>query len=293
MPVFRIERTHDYTVMSNHHLKNPRLSLKAKGLLSMMLSFPDEWNYSEHGLAKICKEGVDAIHSAIKELEKTGYMERHQLRDKGGRIVDTEYVIFERPKEPDTGAPDTASPDTENPDMDDPDMDTPDMEGPDAAAPDAEKPEELNIKQSTTKKTNTKPLNTQSFLPSVPLRETDGLTDGSAELFDIHKRIEYGILCDQYRREQVDELVELMLEVQMNQGKTIRLGQNSEFPTAYVQGRFAKIGRDHMEKVLDGINENTTSVKNTRSYLLSALFNSVSTLDNHYTMRVNHDFYGG
>ena len=123
--------------------------------------------------------------------------------------------------------------------------------------------------------------------------EADGQTDGSAELYDIHERIEYDFLCDQYRREQVDELVELMLEVQMNQGKTIRLGQNSEFPTAYVQGRFAKIGRVHMEKVLDAINENTAAVKNTRSYLLSALFNAVSTLDNHYTMLVNHDFYNG
>ena len=112
MPVFRIERTRDYTVMSNHHLKNPDLSLKAKGLLSMMLSFPDGWNYSERGLASICKEGVDAIHSAIKELESTGYMERHQLRGKGGRIVDTEYVIYEKPH-----TPDMAPPDTENPDM--------------------------------------------------------------------------------------------------------------------------------------------------------------------------------
>ena len=101
MPVFRIERTRDYTVMSNHHLKNPQLSLKAKGLLSMMLSFPDEWNYSERGLASICKEGVDAIHSAIKELEAARYMERHQIRGKGGRIVDTEYIIFEKPHEPD------------------------------------------------------------------------------------------------------------------------------------------------------------------------------------------------
>ena len=73
----------------------------------MMLSFPDGWNYSERGLASICKEGVDAIHSAIKELESTGYMERHQLRGKGGRIVDTEYVIYEKPHTPDMAPPDT------------------------------------------------------------------------------------------------------------------------------------------------------------------------------------------
>ena len=277
MPVFRVERTHDYTVMSNHHLKNSQLSLKAKGLLSMMLSFPDEWNYSERGLASICKEGVDAIHSAIKELENAGYMERHQLRGKGGKIVDTEYVIYEKPHQPDM-----APPDTENPDLDEPY----------AAEPDTGNPGELNTQIPNTQKTNTKISRTQSFSPPAPSRGDDGLTDGSEQLFEIHEQIEYDVLCEQYRKEQVDELVELMLEVHMNRGKTIRLGQNNEFPTAYVQGRFAKIRRDHIEKVLDGINDNTTAVKNTRSYLLAALFNSVSTLDNHYTMLVNHDFYG-
>ena len=91
----------------------------------------------------------------------------------------------------------------------------------------------------------------------------------------------------------MDELVELMLEVEMSRSKTIRLGQNNEFPTAYVQGRFAKITHEHMEKVLDAINENTVAVRNTKAYLLAALFNAVSTIDNHYTMLVNHDFYGG
>ena len=278
MPVFRIERTHDYTVMSNHHLKNPQLSLKAKGLLSMMLSFPDEWNYSERGLASICKEGVDAIHSAIKELEKAGYMERHQLRGKGGKIVDTEYVIFEKPHQLDM-----APPDTENPDM----------AGPDAAEPDTGNPGELNTQIPNTQKINTQGLSAQSFSPPTPSWEDDGRTDGAAQLFEIRDRIDYELLCRQFRQEQVDELVELMLEVEMSRSKTIRLGQNNEFPTAYVQRRFAKISHEHLEKVLDAINENTVAVKNTKAYLLAALFNSVSTLDNHYTMLVNHDFYGG
>ena len=279
MPVFRIERTRDYTVMSNHHLKNPDLSLKAKGLLSMMLSFPDGWNYSERGLASICKEGVDAIHSAIKELESTGYMERHQLRGKGGRIVDTEYVIYEKPH-----TPDMASPDKENPDMD----------SPDAAAPEPENPGELNNKKPNTKKSNTQVFNTQSFTPPAPSRgDEDGMTDGLTERAEIRDQIEYESLLEEYSREQVDELVELMLEVQMNRGKSIRLGRDAEFPTAFVQHRFSQIGREHIEKVLGGIHENTTEVKNTKAYLLSALFNSVSTLDNHYAMRVNHDLYGG
>ena len=280
MPVFRIERTHDYTVMSNHHLKNPQLSLKAKGLLSMMLSFPDEWNYSERGLASICKEGVDAIHSAIKELEAARYMERHQIRGKGGRIVDTEYIIYEKPREPGMASPDTRKPD---------------MAPPDADEPVPDNPGELNTEKPNTKKSKTQVFSTQSFSPPAPSsqEDEDGMTDGITEKCEIRDQIEYESLLEQYDRQQVDELVELMLEVQMNRGKSIRLGRDAEFPTAYVQHRFSQIGREHIEKVLDGIRENTTAVKNTKAYLLSALFNSVSTLDNHYTMRVNHDLYGG
>ena len=125
MAVFRIEKTRDYTVMSNHHLRNVGLSLKSKGLLSMMLSLPDDWNYTTRGLAKICKEGTDSIGSALKELERAGYIVRNRLRDSKGKIVDVEYVIYETPHPPDTGQPcedepDTACPDTENPDMDNP-----------------------------------------------------------------------------------------------------------------------------------------------------------------------------
>lgn len=129
MAVFRIERTRDYTVMSNHHLRDKALSLKSKGLLSMMLSLPEDWNYTTRGLAKICKEGVDAIGGALRELEAAGYIVRHQLRDRQGRISDTEYVIYEQPQpkapdtpHPDTAGPDTASPDTENPYLDKPDI---------------------------------------------------------------------------------------------------------------------------------------------------------------------------
>ena len=120
MAVYRVQRTRDYTVMSNYHLRDKNLTLKSKGLLSMILSLPDEWNYTTRGLAAICKEGVDAIGSALKELETAGYIVRRQLRGANGRITDTEYIIYERPhpredSTPDTPAPGTDSPDTENP----------------------------------------------------------------------------------------------------------------------------------------------------------------------------------
>ena len=124
MAVYRVQRTRDYTVMSNYHLKDKGLTLKSKGLLSMILSLPEEWNYTTRGLASICKEGVDAIGSALKELETAGYIVRRQLRGANGRITDTEYIIYEQPqpKKPDMLPPDVVSPDTENPDMVRPDM---------------------------------------------------------------------------------------------------------------------------------------------------------------------------
>lgn len=120
MAVFRIEKTRDYTVMSNHHLRNAGLSLKSKGLLSMMLSLPEDWNYTTRGLAKICKEGTDSIGSALKELERAGYIVRNRLRDSKGKIVDVEYVIYETPHLPEPDGPDEAAcPGMENPDMHD------------------------------------------------------------------------------------------------------------------------------------------------------------------------------
>ena len=105
MAVFRVEKTRDYTVMGNHHLKDRRLSLRAKGLLSGMLSLPEEWDYTLKGLSVISKEGVDAIGEAVKELERTGYIIRSRQRDDHGRLRGMEYVIYERPQQPGTNPP--------------------------------------------------------------------------------------------------------------------------------------------------------------------------------------------
>ena len=298
MAVYRVERTRDYTVMSNHHLKDTALSLKAKGLLSMFLSFPDDWNYSTRGLAAICKEGVEAIGNTIKELEKAGYIIRRQLRGANGRITDTEYIIYEQPQEPertgpdmdrpDTTPPDTASPDTGNPDMVDPDAAGPDMDG-----PDAENHAQLNINQSTTQKSNTQRSNTHSFPPSAPPAPVEGMKEIFERRDEIRAQIEYDFLAIPSNRAQLDEFVEIMLEVALTRTPTMKIGRDAEYPTAFVQQRLQQITATHIEKVLDGIRENTTRVWNTRAYLLAALFNAPSTMDNHYTMQVNHDLHNG
>lgn len=300
MAVYRVERTRDYTVMSNHHLKDTSLSLKAKGLLSLMLSLPDDWNFNMRGLSSICKEGLEAIGNALKELEKAGYMVRNQLRGANGRITDTEYIIYERPQEPAPADPDTAGPDTPPPDTTLPYPGNPDVVEPDMADPSAENPALLNTKKSNTKKLNTQRPNIHSFpppAPSTPPAAPAAPVEGMKEIFerreDIKAQIEYDLIADPCNQTQLDEFVEIMLEVALSRSPTMKIGRDAEYPTAFVQQRFEQLNSEHIRKVLDGIQENTTRVWNTRAYLLAALFNAPATTDNHYTMLVNHDMSNG
>ena len=290
MAVFRIERTRDYTVMSNHHLRDKALSLKSKGLLSMMLSLPEDWNYTTRGLAKICKEGVDAIGGALRELESAGYIVRHQMRDRQGRISDTEYVIYEQPqpKAPDTPQPDTASPDTENPYL---------------ADPDTEKPAELNIEKSKTQKSNTQGSSTDS----IPFRgfaaarppERKGRDAMSVEEMQSYRdlvleNIEYDHLCREFAtyREDLDEIVELIVETVCARRKTTRIA-GADFPHEVVRSRFLKLDSSHIEFVMECLHNNTTEVRNMKQYLLTVLFNAPTTMNTHYTAQVNHDMHAG
>ena len=134
MAVFRIEKTRDYTVMSNHHLRNAGLSLKSKGLLSMILFLPEDWNYITRSPSKICKDGTDRIGSVLKALERAGYIVCNRMRDSKGKIMDEEYVIYETPHPPDTGQPFEDEPDTACPDTETTDMDNPYLERGDASA---------------------------------------------------------------------------------------------------------------------------------------------------------------
>lgn len=268
--------------MANYHLRDKTLSLKAKGLLSLMLSLPEDWDYTTKGLACICKDGVDSICATIKELEKAGYVQRRRLRDAQGRLTDVEYTILEKPVSP--PAP-SDSPKRENPVLDNPVLGFPEQ-----GKPKQEKPAQLNIQELNIDQSNTDLSNTHSFLPAQA--PSEGQKDARDEREKIKHQIEYDWLRQQYRTEPLDELVEIMLEVAMNRSPTIRIGRDAEYPTAYVQERFSKINVMHIERVMDGIADNHTQVRNTRAYLLASLFNSVSTLDNHCTMQYNHDFGG-
>lgn len=132
--------------MANHHLRNRELSLKAKGLLSLMLSLPEDWDYTTKGLSCICKDGVDSICATIKELEKAGYVKRRRLRDAQGRLSDLEYTILEKP-EPLPSPPE--SPQRENPVVVKPDVVEPDVDNPELGKPHTENPAQLSIQEVT------------------------------------------------------------------------------------------------------------------------------------------------
>ena len=252
--------------MSNHHLRNMEISLKAKGLLSVMLSLPDNWDYTIKGLSIINKEGLDSIRSTIHELEVAGYVERKRTRDPRGRFHTSEYIIREKP----------VSPVSENPTLDVPTQ-VPPMSG---------NPTQISKEEIIKDKSITDLSITHSFFQP---QETEGM-NGNDERNRIKNQIEYDCMAERYSKRQLDELVEIMLEVALNRSQTIRIGRDQEYPREYVQERFSKINASHIERVMEGIEDNQTPVKSTKAYLLAVLFNSVSTLDHYYTIQANADY---
>ncbi|MBD5462687.1 MAG: helix-turn-helix domain-containing protein [Lachnospiraceae bacterium] len=284
MAVFRVEKTKDFTVMSNFHLRDVELSLKAKGLLSLMLSLPEDWDYTTKGLACICKDGVDSITSALKELENHGYLTRQRTRYENGRLGDITYTIHEKPvgQEEKEELPEQEKPKRENPRQ--------------VNLKQAE-PEQGNHAQLNTEQSNTDGLNTyQSIYPAEP--EAAACHDGMdrmelAEAYReiIHENIEYDILAERYGKQRMDETVELMLEVILSKRPYIRIA-GDDFPREVVRSRFLKINSSHLEYVFDCIDRNTTKVGNIKAYLLTALYNAPATMDSYYRAEVNHGLYG-
>ena len=298
MAVFRVEKTKDFTVMSNHHLRNVSLSLKAKGLLSLMLSLPDNWDYTTKGLAHICKDGVDSISSAIKELEKQGYLTRRRLRDYHGRLGDIEYVIHEKPVLPE-GHDTVLPPKRENPRQVNPRQVNPRQVKPVLGKPEQEKPAQLNIQESITEKSITDRSNTHHSIYPASGRTPGDNAEMDRDRIDridtyreiIKENIEFEALVHRYGYERVDELVELMLQTVLSQRPYIRIA-GDDYPREVVKSRFLKVNFSHVEYVFDCLDNNTTKVRNIKSYLLAALYNAPTTMDSYYRAEVNHDLYG-
>jgi len=277
MAVYRVNKTRGYTVMANFHLRDKNLSLKAVGLLSKMLSFNDGWKFSTRGLASICKEGPDAILSALRELESCGYLVRHRQRDAKGRMSNTVFEIYEEPQ--------PVSPRTENPHMENPDMDNPDMD-----KPHKDIPAQRNTEQEITQEEKTNLSNYQS----INLDGMDGIDMRSRYEELIRDNLELDILAQNSRldMDRISEMVEIMLDVVCSTKPTIRIN-GEDMPQQVVKSRFLKLNSSHIEYILDAMRDCPSDIRNIRAYMLTVLYNASLTIDNYYSALVNRDMYGG
>ena len=272
----RNNRTRDFTVMGNIHLRDKNLSLKAVGLLSKMLSFNDSWQFSTRGLAAICKEGPDAILSTLKELEENGYLVRHRSRDDKGRLVTTEFDIYESPQ---TGLPHGENPHRENPDVANPDVEN----------PHGDYPAQLNTDQVITQERNPLSKNNQS----INLDGMDRMDERNRYEEIIRQNLDYDILCQdpKFDNDRFQEMIDIMLDAVCSTAPTIRIN-GEDMPQQVVKSRFLKLNSSHIEYVFEVMNKNPADIRNIKAYLLTALYNASLTIDNYYSALVNHDFYG-
>ena len=276
MAVYRVNKNRSYTVMANYHLRDKKLSLKAVGLLSKMLSFNDGWQFSTKGLSMICKEGPDAVLAALRELEDHGYLVRHRQRDSKGRMSNTVFEIYEQPQ--------PVSPHRENPDVDNPDMDNPHMEN-----PHGENPAQLNTNQVITNERNNSLRNYQS----INLDGMDRMDEREQYRELIRDNLEIDIRSQDrhYDLDRVNEIVEIMLDAVCSTSPTIRIN-GEDMPQPVVKSRFLKLDSGHIDYVLQAMNDCPSDIRNIRAYLLTALYNASLTIDNYYSARVNYDFHG-
>lgn len=302
MAVFRVERNTGYTVMSNHHLRNKELSLKAKGLLSQMLSLPEDWDYTLAGLSYINRESIDAIRTAVWELEKAGYITRRQGRDEKGKMTAIEYTIYEQPQPPALDCPVLENPTADNPILENPTPDNPTSENPMQLNKDIQKTNLSKKEKSNTDLSNNHSIPILSPNPS-PLREETAEPERkgteAADAYSVYEKIikdnieyEHFIKHTDIDRERLDEIVSLILETVCTKRKTIRIA-GDDYPAELVKAKFMKLNSSHIEFVFDCMKENTTKIRNIKQYLKAVLFNAPNTIDSYYTALVNHDMYGG
>lgn len=257
MAVFRIEKTRDYTVMSNHHLRNTDLSLKAKGLLSLMLSLPEEWDYTAKGLAHICKDGVDSICAGVRELEDHGYVVRERVRNANGQLGAIEYTILEQPRPPE--------PKREKLERENPVQANPVLGSPVLGKPEQEKPAQLNIdissnqisKKELSSTEISNPIQSNPPTPTGARMGMDGMGAREAYREVIFENIGYEYLIQDPKmdREQLDEIAELIVDTVCSARKTIRVA-GDDYPAEVVKSRFMKLDSSHVQYVMDCMRDN-------------------------------------
>ena len=273
MPVFRIKKRNDFTIISNTIFKDKTLSARAKGLLAEMLSLPEDWDYTLKGLSSLFSDGIDSIRSGIRELEEHGYVVRQRSRTEDGRLAGIEYIIYETPHIVGAFTPV---------------QDAPVTESPISEKPSQEKP--MQAEPMTYKELNTLRTDSSSTYESNPYQSIAGHDrmgyDEAREA--VRENIEYGILCDKYPHEMVDEIVDIAAEALCSPKEHFELGKDT-FPFSLVKDRILRLDSSCVEYIFSCIRSNAADIRNIKQYLLKTIVNAPATIEHYYETKVNHD----
>ena len=271
MSTFRVNKNVNYTVMSNYHLQDKKLSLKAKGLLSYMLSLPDDWDYSLKGLTTGCKDGLDSVRTAVLELEEHGYVRRQKVRNARGQIIDYDYQVYESPVEDAPAVPGKEG-EPSNPSASKSlksrmkPCSSPFLDFPNLAEPNLEKATQQNTNKQNTKR--------QSTNLSGQTAETEDFDQMATRVrAEFREKLEIDILAKRYAPEMLQELLD-NIGKQAQTTKAIRL-------------RLDKLTSQHVEYIFDVMANTTQPIKNIMAYLRTTILNAPTTMEHYYQAQGN------
>ena len=284
MSTFRVNKNVNYTVMSNYHLQDKKLSLKAKGLLSYMLSLPDDWDYNLKGLTVGCKDGLDSVRTAVLELEEHGYVRRQKVRNAKGQIIDYDYQVYESPVE-DTpavpgkeGGPSDPSA-TKSPKSRMKPCSSPFLDFPNLAEPNLEKATQQNTNKQNTKR--------QSTNLSGQTAETEDFDQMATRVrAEFREKLEIDILAKRYAPEMLQELLDNIVEMYCCPFKTPYIGKQAQ-TTKAIRLRLDKLTSQHVEYIFDVMANTTQPIKNIMAYLRTTILNAPTTMEHYYQAQGN------
>lgn len=295
MATIRVEKDNNFTIIKNNIFLEKNISLKAKGLLTQMLSLPDSWDYTVAGLATLCKDGRDSITSALKELEQYGYVTRTRIRDEKGMLKDIEYIIREVPvptvsNKPVADFPELDSSTRQKPMTDFPELDSnthqkPIMDSPELDKPNLEEPVAGKNTQLSTKQLNNDISNTQSYQSIGKLEEITNKVKTQISYDDI-------INFNPSSKKMCDEIVNILVETYLSNRPQYRLNQ-SDVSSILVKQRFQSLTSDHIYYVINQIQSTTNSIKNMHQYMFTALFNAPTTCSCYFIQKAQSDMAEG
>ena len=270
MPVLKSKTQGNYVNVYKGIVMDRSLSLKERGMLVTLLSLPDNWDFTVTGLKKILPDGKSAISKSLATLQAFGYLTRVQSRGEGGMYGENIIEVYETP----------CSPYLEN--------QVADNQMPDFRVADYQT--ELNNKKINNQKLDNQRLTNQSINQK---NEMDGRDMMEAYSDIVKKNIEYEYLLREnpYKKDVIDEILNLIVETVSIQRKNIRIA-GTNYPYELVKGKFLKLNSSHIQYVLSCMDKNTTKVRNIKNYLLTSLYNAPNTIGNYFQAEVNYDVYG-